>query len=51
MGHAMGYSLVGGGMQEVAPLHCDLIVGEELAFTLQYGNAKSRGWGVGGLGG
>lgn len=30
MGHAMGYLLVR-GMQEVAPLYCDLIAGEELS--------------------
>lgn len=29
MGHAIGYQLVR-GMQEVAPLHCDLVAGEEL---------------------
>lgn len=35
-GNAMGYQLVW-GMQEVAPLHCDLITGEELPTTRALG--------------
>ena len=36
MGHAIGYLLVQ-GMQEGAPLHCDLVAGEELSIIRQWG--------------